>query len=114
MRDAAYLDLAPFEVVEIFDSGAEFHVHLRVNRSTEELRPANYEQTRNSLLRRIQDEAAETSTKYQETRSALKSPGEANNRTDQLEATLAEANKRIHQLEETVQRLDAILSTKVG
>ena len=66
VRDVAYLGLAPFEVVEILDAGSEFHAHLRVNRSTEDLRPADYEQTRNSLLRRIQDEAAETSTKYQE------------------------------------------------
>ena len=86
IRDAAYLGLAPFEVVEIHDDGCEFHAHLRMNRSTEELRPPNYEQTRNSLLRRIQDEAAETSTKYQEMRPALKA--------------LGEANKRIHQLEE--------------
>jgi SAM-dependent methyltransferase len=95
VRDAAYLGLAPFEVVEIFDGGSEFHAHLRVNRSTEELRPANYEQTRNSLLRRVQDEAAETSTKYQEMRSALEAFGEAN-----------EPNKRISQLEETAQRLN--------
>jgi SAM-dependent methyltransferase len=94
VRDAAYLGLAPFEVVEIFDAGSEFHAHLRVNRSTEDLRPANYEQTRNSLLRRIQDEAAETSTNYEEMRSTLES--------------LAEANKRIRQLEETVQRYKSI------
>ena len=71
VRDAAYLGLVPFEVVEIFDAGSEFHAHLRVKQSTEVLRPANYEQTRNALLHRIQDEAAETSTKYQEMRSAL-------------------------------------------
>ena len=103
MRDAAYLGLAPFEVVEIFDAGAEFHVHLRANRSTEELRPGNYEQIRNSLLRRIQDEAAETSTKYQEMRSALEGSGEGKYREIRsAQESLAEANKRIHQLEETV------------
>jgi SAM-dependent methyltransferase len=91
-RDAAYLGLAPFEVVEIFDAGAEFHAHLRVNRSTEVLKPANYEGTRNSLLHRIHDEAAETSTKYQEMRSALEG--------------LGEANERIRHLEETAQRLN--------
>ena len=77
VRDAAYLGLVPFEVVEIFDAGCEFHAHLRVEQSTEALRPANYEQIRNSLLHRIQDEAAETSTKYQEMRSALEGLGEA-------------------------------------
>jgi SAM-dependent methyltransferase len=71
VRDVAYLGLAPFEVVEIFDAGCEFQAHLRVNPSMEDLRQANYEQTRNALLRRIQDEAAETSTKYQEILSAL-------------------------------------------
>lgn len=113
VRDSAYLGLAPFEVVEIFDAGWEFHAHLKVNRSTDDLRPANYEQTRNSLLRRIQDEAAETSTKYQEMRSALegsgepnKGPDEPNKRIHQLKETLAEANKKIRQLEETAQRLD--------
>lgn len=68
IRDAAYLGLAPFEVVEIFDAGCEFHAHLRVNRLTEVLRPANYERTRNDLLSRVHDEAAETSTKYQKMR----------------------------------------------
>jgi SAM-dependent methyltransferase len=92
VRDAAYLGLAQFEVVEICDAGAEFHAHLRANRSTEDLRPANYEQTRNSLLHRIQNEAAETSAKYQEMRSALEG--------------LGEAHERIRQLEETAQRLN--------
>jgi hypothetical protein len=67
-------------VVEIFDAGAEFHAHLRVNRSTEELRTANYEETRNSLLRRVQDEAAETSSKYLEMRPALEDLAEASKR----------------------------------
>jgi len=58
-----------------------------------------------SLFRK--DEVAETSTKYQEMRSALEPLGEANQRIHQLEETLAEAKKRIHQLEETTQRLDA-------
>jgi hypothetical protein len=96
LRDAAYLGLAPFEVIEISDAGAEFHAHLRVNRSTEQLRPANYEETRNSVLRRVQDEAAETSTKYQETRSLLEDLARAHEH-------LAYANKRIRQLEETAQ-----------
>jgi hypothetical protein len=82
----------PFDVVEIFDAGGEFHAHLRLNRSTGELRPANYEATRNSLLRRVQDEAAETSTKYQKMQSALEG--------------LGEAKERIRQLEETAQRLN--------
>lgn len=105
IRDAAYLGLAPFEVVEIHDDGCEFHAHLRMNPSTEELRPPNYEQTRNSLLRRIQDEAAETSTKYQEMRSALEDLGEANRKIYELEDAAAKANRRIDQLEETVSAL---------
>ena len=92
VRDAAYLGLVPFDVVEIFDAGCEFHAHLRVEQSAEVLRPANHEQTRNALLHRIQDEATETSTKHQETRSALED--------------LDEASKRVHQLEETAQKLD--------
>ena len=96
VRDAAYLGLAPFEVVEIFDAGGEFHAHLRANRSTEELRPADYEQTRNALLRRIQDEAAETSTKYQQMRLALEGRGEGKNREIRSAPEgLAEAKKRI-------------------
>jgi hypothetical protein len=114
VRDAAYLGLAPFEVVEISDGGGEFYAHLRTNRSTEQLRPGNYEQIRNSLLRRIQDEAAETSTKYQEMRSALEVLGEGKYQEmrSALEAlaeankNLAEANNRISQLEETTQRLN--------
>jgi SAM-dependent methyltransferase len=88
LKDAAYLGLAPFEVVEISDEGAEFHVHLRVNRSTEQLRPANYEKTRNSVLRRIQDEAAETSTRYQGMLSSLEELAETHKRISQTEATL--------------------------
>ena len=103
IRDAAYLGLAPFEVVEIFDAGGEFHAHLRANRSTEQLRPGNYEQIRNSLLRRIQDEAAETSGKFQEMRLALEGWGEGKYREMRSAPEgLAEANKRICQLEETL------------
>ena len=99
VRDAAYLSLVPFEVVEIFDAHHEFHAHLRVNQSTEDLRPANYEKTRNSLLHRIQDEVAETSTKYKQTGPTLEELDIANK-------NLAKANKQIRQLEETAQRLD--------
>ena len=114
VRDAAYLGLAPFEVVEIFDSGCEFHAHLRANQFTEQLRPGNYEQIRNSLLRRIQDEAAETSTKYQETRSALEVLGGAKYQETvsaleglaEANRNLVKANERICQLEETTQRLN--------
>ena len=93
VRDAAYLGLVPFGVVEIFDAGCEFHAHLRVEQSAEVLKPANHEQTRNALLHRIQDEATETSTKHQEMRSALEALGDP-------------GNKRLDQLEETVRRLD--------
>jgi hypothetical protein len=54
----------------------EFFVRV-VEQSAKALRPTDYEQTRNSLLRRIQDEAAEASSKYQEMRSALESLSEA-------------------------------------
>jgi SAM-dependent methyltransferase len=102
IRDAAYLGLVPFEVVEIFDAGCEFHAHLRSNQATEALRPADHERIRNALLLRIQDEAAETSTKYQEMRLAIESlpmnPDGANEQIHQLTMNLDGANERIHQL----------------
>jgi hypothetical protein len=56
-RRDAILKYTTKEQRGICDAGGEFHAHLRTNRSTEDLRPANYEQTRNSLLHRIHDEA---------------------------------------------------------
>ncbi|MFM0101422.1 class I SAM-dependent methyltransferase [Paraburkholderia nemoris] len=68
IRDVAYLGLAPFEVVEIFDSpGVEFYVHLRLNSSKQLLRPEGYEDIRNTLLHRILEEAAETSSAHLQT-----------------------------------------------
>ncbi len=69
IRDAAYLGLAPFEVLEVFDSGCEFHAHLRKTESTETLCPITYKETRNALLRKILDEAAKTSDQFQTLRA---------------------------------------------
>ncbi|WP_144144857.1 class I SAM-dependent methyltransferase [Paraburkholderia sp. BCC1884] len=66
IRDVAYLNLAPFEVIEIFDSPeVDFYAHLRLNDSKEVLRPEGYESFRDALLHRILEEAAETSISQQ-------------------------------------------------
>jgi SAM-dependent methyltransferase len=98
IRDVAYLGLAPFGVVEIVEAGCEFHAHIRFERSMEVLRPANYEETRNDLLHRIQDEAAETSTKYQKMRLEFEVHPEA-------DLLLVEANQKVRLLEEQMARL---------
>lgn len=117
IRDAAYLGLVPFEVVQIFDAGCEFHAHLRSNSATEALRPADYEQTRNALLLRIQDEAAETSTKYQEMRLALESlpmnPNGVNEQIHQLTMNLDGANEQIDLLENTIHGLRTSTSWRI-
>ena len=96
----------PFEVVEVSDVGAEFYAHLRFNRSSDVLRPANYKGTRDNLLRRILDEAAETSMKYQEMRSVLEDMSDGSKTIQQGESA-DEANRTIRQLKDTAQRLAA-------
>jgi len=125
MRDVAFLNLAPFEVLEVFDSGCEFHAHLRKTDRQEVLRPADYEVTRNALLRKIHDEAAETSGQFQAMRAerdsleaerkslasqiaALTDSGESYAREialAQANAQIAQDKARIAQLEDTVHGL---------
>jgi hypothetical protein len=112
VRDAAYLGMVPFEVIKIFDAGCEFHAHLRANQATEALRPADYEQTRSGLLVRIRDEAAETSTKYQEMRLALESLAAGGRLTDQPMAQ-SEVNGRVRQLGDTIRELRASTSWRI-
>jgi hypothetical protein len=112
IRDAAYLGLVPFEIIEIFDAGCEFHAHLRVSRTAEVLRPADYEQTRNALLHRIGDEAAQTSTKYQEMRMVLESGVAVRDVTGQ-QMGQGEMNGRIRQLEDTIRELRASTSWRI-
>jgi len=66
VRDAGFLGLVPFEIIEIRAGHGEFYAHLRLGRSGDSLRLADYEEIRNCLLRRIQDECAETSGRFQE------------------------------------------------
>ncbi|MFM0363712.1 class I SAM-dependent methyltransferase [Paraburkholderia sediminicola] len=61
IRDSAYLGLVPFEILEISETvGNEFHVHIRSVPEPGALRPDNYEQIRNSILRHVVEETAES------------------------------------------------------
>lgn len=85
IRDIGYLGLAPFEVVDVFDSpGVEFYAHLRLTEDKAVLRPADYEGTRNRLMHRILEEAAETSEMAQHAKTTDARIAELN---QQLEVT---------------------------
>ncbi|MGI4857959.1 MAG: hypothetical protein ACRYHA_13820 [Janthinobacterium lividum] len=66
IREAIFLNLIPFEIVEIIESEVvEFYVHLRVtgyraNQSSS----SEFNAVRNALLRRIQDESIETADRF--------------------------------------------------
>lgn len=63
IRDAAYLGLIGFEIVEISESpGVDFFAHLRAVERPAVLRPSNYDVVRDALAHRMLDEASETST----------------------------------------------------
>ncbi|WP_277187173.1 methyltransferase domain-containing protein [Caballeronia sp. BR00000012568055] len=69
IRDASYLGLIPFEIVEISESpGVDFFAHLRAVANPAVLRPADYESIRDALAHRVLDEASETSTLGHEAR----------------------------------------------
>lgn len=93
IRDSGYLGLTAFEVVEIFDSpGVEFYAHLRLNTSPDVLRPANYEATRNEILRNMLDEAAETSSLRVES-SELRAKNESLEEGEALRREIGEMSK---------------------
>ncbi|WP_250538459.1 MULTISPECIES: class I SAM-dependent methyltransferase [unclassified Caballeronia] len=108
IRDVAYLGLASFEVLEVFDAGCEFHAHLRCTDATDALRPAGYQTMRNALLRRIHDEAAETSRQFQALRAECEAwrakygTPDASNARD---AELARASACVRQLEDALEGL---------
>ncbi|GAB2799857.1 methyltransferase domain-containing protein [Dyella kyungheensis] len=128
IRDSAYLGLIPFELVEISETaGNEFYVHLRATTSTHTLRPANYEAIRNSILRRVLDEAAVTSALRYDAELESKRAAEpdaqsvdAKHPHDGVEAEPAPvdtrlnvANLRIRQLEEAMAELHASSSWRL-
>ncbi|CAE6800417.1 methyltransferase domain-containing protein [Paraburkholderia nemoris] len=99
IKDVAYLGLAPFEVVEIFDSpGVEFYVRLKINDSKEVLRPEGYEEIRNGLLHRILEEAAETSSTYMTAR--------------ELPGTVASLQERLAVLQKSTAALEDDLESR--
>ncbi len=71
VRDCGYLGLTDFAVVEIVSEGFEFHAHLRPAENPSELKPDDYPTMRTSLLHRIKNEEAESSSAYQRCRKSL-------------------------------------------
>ncbi|WP_250865919.1 methyltransferase domain-containing protein [Caballeronia sp. INSB1] len=103
IRDLGYLGLAPFEIVRVFDSpGVEFYARLKRSDSPSSLRPPDYEDTRNTLLRRILDESSEASntrleaTELRNQNTRLKDELSALHR--EIEALKREAALRDHEL----------------
>jgi hypothetical protein len=119
IRDSAYLGLIPFELVEISETaGNEFHVHLRSTTSSDSLRPANYEAIRNSVLRRVLDEAAVTSALSHDAELGGGWAVETGARREGAERApddrrLDVANLRILQLEEAIAELRASSSWRL-
>jgi SAM-dependent methyltransferase len=119
IRDSAYLGLIPFELVEISETaGNEFHVHLRSTTSSDSLRPANYEAIRNSVLRRVLDEAAVTSALSHDAELGGGRAVETGARREGAESApvdqrLDVANLRIRQLEEAMAELRASSSWRL-
>lgn len=93
IRDAAYLGLISFEIVEISESpGVDFFAHLRAVGSTAALRPSNFEQIRNALVHRMLDEASETSTQAYDART--KPVETIQQRLDELAQAVARNNDK--------------------
>lgn len=100
IRDCAYLGLAPYEIVEISESaGNEFYAHLRVTQDAEKLHPADYEETRNTILRRILNEAAVTSAVSINAADLDAMQQSQRRERDKLRTELEAAHAKVEQLE---------------
>lgn len=98
IRDSAYLGLVSFEILEISKTaGNEFHVHLRSTTDPASLRPLSYDEVRNSVLRRVVEEGAESSMSIDQ----------------KLETEVAHLEEKIRALEETVAQMRASSSWRV-
>lgn len=96
MADCAYLGLAPFDVVEVFDDGCEFHAHLIRREADAAKDSAVHERERNALMQQIKDEEAEASRVY---RKAIAERDELQAALDAEKLTHRQALERTRHLE---------------
>ncbi len=118
IRDCGFIGLTRFTVIEVATAGAEFHAHLRPTDDPAELRPHDYPKIRTALLRKIKEEAAETSEVYRRYKTISEALSEevkflragmpesiAQNDVQILEQRLVSAQRSIEALEATVGQL---------